>query len=61
MKMDTKNTYTETNGVRFAKMMLKSKHQMQEEALLEYKNNPAIKEAVARLKKRNEERGTPVI
>jgi hypothetical protein len=31
--MDTKNTYTETNGVRFSKMMLKSKHQMQEEAL----------------------------
>lgn len=59
--MDKEKKYTETAGVRFAKMMLESKHRMQEEALLEYKNNPAIKEAVARLKKRNEERGTPVI
>ncbi len=40
--MDTQNIYTETSGVRLAKMMLESKRLMQEEALLEYKNNPAI-------------------
>jgi hypothetical protein len=59
--MDTQNSYTETSGVRLAKMMLESKRLMQEEALLEYKNNPAIKEAVEKLKKRNEQRGTPII
>ena len=59
--MDTQNIYIETSGVRLAKKMLESKRLMQEEALLEYKNNPAIKEAVERLKKRNEQRGTPII
>lgn len=59
--METKKEYVETSGVRLAKMMLDSKHLMQEEALLEYKNNPAIKEAVEKLKKRNEQRGTPII
>lgn len=59
--MDAQNIYTETSGVRLAKMMLESKRLMQEEALLEYKNNPAIKEAVEKLKKRNEQRGTPII
>ncbi len=61
LNMDTQNIYIETSGVRLAKKMLESKRLMQEEALLEYKNNPAIKEAVERLKKRNEQRGTPII
>lgn len=59
--MDTQNIYNETSGVRLAKMMLESKRLMQEEALLEYKNNPVIKEAVEKLKKRNAQRGTPII
>ncbi len=59
--MDSQNIYIETSGVRLAKKMLESKHLMQKEALLEYKNNPVIKEAVEKLKKRNEQRGTPII
>ncbi len=59
--MDTQNIYIETSGVRLAKKMIESKRLMQEEALLEYKNNPAIKAAVEKLKKRNEQRGTPIV
>ncbi|MDZ7933870.1 MAG: hypothetical protein U5M51_02635 [Emticicia sp.] len=59
--MDIQSVYTETSGVKLAKMMLESKRLMQEEALIEYKSNPAIKEAVEKLKKRNEQRGTPII
>ncbi len=59
--MDTQNIYIKTSGVRLAKKMLESKRLMQEEALLEYQNNPSIREAVEKLKKRNEQRGTPII
>lgn len=59
--MKTEKANIESNGVVLAKKMLKNKQKMQEEALLEYKNNPEIKDAVLRLKKRNEQRGTPVV
>jgi hypothetical protein len=59
--MENQVVNIETSGVRLAKMMLKKKQLMQQEALLEYQNNPAIKNAVEKLKKRNEQRGTPII
>ena len=59
--METQNISLENSGVRLAKMMLKNKHTMQKEALLEYQNNPTIKDAVEKLKKRNAQRGTPII
>ena len=61
MKMENQHINPETFGVSLAKMMLKNKQLVQQEALLEYQNNPAIKNAVEKLKKRNEQRGTPVI
>lgn len=51
----------ENEGVKLAKMILESKRQTQKEVLWAYKNDPSIKEAIAKLKKRNAERGTPVI
>lgn len=51
----------ENEGVKLAKMILESKRQTQKEVLWAYENDPPIKEAIAKLKKRNAERGTPVI
>ncbi len=51
----------ENEGVKLAKMILESKRQTQKEVLWAYENDPSIKEAIAKLKKRNAERGTPVI
>jgi hypothetical protein len=48
-------------GVAVAKKLLASKHQTQQEALIEFKTNPAIQQAVRQLIERNEQRGTPVI
>ena len=59
--MEAKNVYIESSGVRLAKKMLENKQLMQQEALLEYQNNPTIKAAVEKLKIRNEQRGTPII
>ena len=55
------NPVPENRGVKIAKLMLESKLQTQKEALWAYENDPSIKEAINKLKKRNEERGTPVI
>ena len=51
----------ENEGVKLAKMILESKRQTQKEVLWAYENDPSIKEAIAKLKNRNAERGTPVI
>jgi hypothetical protein len=59
--METQNINLESSGVRLAKLLLKNKEKIQKEALLEYQNNPAIRNAVENLKKRNAQRGTPVI
>ncbi len=59
--METQNISLENSGVRLAKLLLKNKEKIQKEALLEYQNNPAIKEAVENLKNRNAQRGTPII
>jgi hypothetical protein len=59
--METQNIDLENSGVRLAKLLLKNKEKIQKEALLEYQNNPVIKNAVENLKKRNAQRGTPVI
>ena len=56
-----KNVIVENQGVKIAKMMLESKRQTQKEVLWAYENDPSIKEAIAKLKKRNSDRGTPVI
>lgn len=55
------NVIVENQGVKLAKIMLESKHQTQKDVLWAYENDPSIKEAIAKLKKRNAERGTPVI
>ncbi len=55
------NPVAENRGVKIAKLMLESKLQTQKEALWAYENDPSIKEAINKLKKRNAERGTPVI
>ncbi len=52
---------TEKKGVRIAKLMIESKLQTQKDILWAYENDPTIKEAISKLKKRNAERGTPVI
>jgi hypothetical protein len=51
----------EKNGVRIAKKMIESKREMQKELLWAYENDPKVKEAISKLKKRNAERGTPVV
>ncbi len=51
----------EKKGVSIAKMMIESKLQTQKDILWAYENDPTIKEAIAKLKKRNAERGTPII
>lgn len=56
-----KKEIVENEGVKLAKMILESKRQTQKEVLWAYENDPSIKEAIAKLKKRNAERGTPVI
>ena len=52
---------TEKKGVRIAKLMIESKLQTQKDVLWAYENDPTIKEAISKLKKRNAERGTPII
>jgi hypothetical protein len=51
----------ENKGIKLAKMMIESKLQTQKEVLWAYENDPSIKEAIAKLKKRNAQRGTPII
>jgi hypothetical protein len=51
----------ESPGVKFAKALLESQRQTTKEALEEYQTNPEIKKLVDELKKRNAERGTPVV
>lgn len=58
---NNENVIVENQGVKIAKMMLESKRQTQKEVLWAYENDPSVKEAIAKLKKRNAERGTPVI
>lgn len=55
------NVIVESQGVKIAKMLLESKRQTQKEVLWAYENDPSIKEAITKLKKRNAERGTPAI
>ena len=55
------NQITENKGVKMAKLMLESKYQTEVEARWAYDNDPQIKVAIEKLKKRNAERGTPVI
>lgn len=59
--METQSSNLKNSGVRLAKIMLKNKALMQEEALLEYQSNPLIKVAVEKLKNRSAQRGTPII
>lgn len=59
--LTNEETKIENQGVKIAKMMLESKRQTQKEVLWAYENDPSIKEAITKLKKRNAERGTPVI
>ena len=59
--MENQHINSEAFGVSLAKMLLKNKQLVQQEALLEYQNNPAIKNSVKKLKKRNEQRGTPIV
>ncbi|WP_156511069.1 MULTISPECIES: hypothetical protein [Emticicia] len=59
--LTNEETKIENPGVKIAKMMLESKRQTQKEVLWAYENDPSIKEAINKLKKRNAERGTPVI
>ncbi len=51
----------ESAGVIVARKLLASKRQTQEEALIEFKTNTAVQQAVQQLIKRNEQRGTPII
>lgn len=51
----------EKRGIKIAKLMIESKIQTQKAVLWAYENDPSIKEAIAKLKRRNAERGTPII
>ena len=55
------NQVIEKRGIKVAKLMLESKRQTEIDARWAYENDPTIKEAIAKLKRRNAERGTPVI
>jgi hypothetical protein len=48
-------------SVQLAKKMLDSKKQSIKESQFAYKNNPAVKATIQKLKKQNAERGTPVV
>ena len=44
-----------------ARQMMANKKAAEKEAIEEYKNNPAKQALVAELRRKNEERGTPVV
>jgi DNA topoisomerase IB len=59
--METLTETKEKPSVRFAKMLMESKRQTEKEARWAYKNDPKVKETIAILKRRNAERGTPIV
>ena len=59
--MEAKNPGKKLYGVELGRYLMDSKKEEQREMREEFKTNPAIRAAIEKLKKRNEQRGTAKI
>jgi hypothetical protein len=58
---DPKRDVRHQKAIAIVRQMLANKKNAEKEAIEDYKNNPAKQALVAELRRKNEERGTPII